>query len=175
MKLTTVIMIVPPYEIQAIAAPILYHYAHDTLIRVPAHLTVLYPFVEYDRLSKACTVVREITAQIRPFDITMNGYDQFLGTIFMSPVDPEPIQNIFRRIYARFPECPPYGGKFGDELHPHLTVAEFQTEDDQGSALKDLPAYRPTTFHVDRLHVMVGAEREAIPWLTHDIIPLGTR
>jgi len=167
-------MIVPPHELQAIASPILYRYAHDTLIRVPVHLTVLFPFVAYQRLPEACGILREITASIAPFDVTMSGYDQFPGTIFMAPIDPKPIHNIFKRIYTRFPECPPYSGKFGDDLHPHMTVAEFESEDDLGSALKSLPDYRPTTFHVDRLHVMYGIEREPIPWLTHDIIPLGS-
>ncbi|SRR5258707_1036224 len=173
MKLTTVIMIVAPHEIQAIAAPILYRYSLDTLIRVPAHLTVLYPFVDFEHLAKACKTVREVAAEIRPFDITMSGYDQFPGVIFMAPVDPAPIQNVFRRIYARFPQCPPYDGQFGDDLHPHMTVGEFRTEVDQAQAFKSLPEYPPTTFHVDRLYVMYGIDGKAIPWLTYDIIPLG--
>src|SRR5689334_986824 len=115
MKLTTTIMIVTPPEIQAIAAPIRYQYSLTSLIRVPAHLSVLYPFVEFERLSEACAVLREIASPLPPFDITMSGYDQFPGVIFMNPVDPAPIQDIFRRIYARFPECPPYDGQFGHD------------------------------------------------------------
>jgi len=172
MKLTTVLMIVAPHEIQTIAAPIMRRYALDTLIRVPAHLTVLYPFVACERLPEACQILREVCAAIPPFDVTMSGYDQFPTAIYMKPVDPAPIQDVFRRVYARFPECPPYGGQWGDELQPHMTVAEFQSDYDMGAALKSLPVYRPTRFHVDRLHVMAGIDHEPIPWLTHDIIPL---
>ena len=39
--LTTVVMLIPPHEVQALAVPILRKYAPDTLTRVPAHLTVL--------------------------------------------------------------------------------------------------------------------------------------
>ena len=170
-KLTTVIMIVAPHEVQAIAVPILRKYAPDTLSRVPAHLTILYPFVGYERLNGACTKLRAICADIAPFEITMSGYDSFPLTAYMNPRDPAPILAVFKKIFAEFPECPPYGGSFGDELHPHMTVGEFRSEAEQRAAV--LPTYAPLTFRADKLHVMYGIDREPLPWLTHAVIPLG--
>ncbi len=171
--MTTTIMIVAPHSVQAIAAPIMRRCAHDTLIRVPAHLTVLFPFVPYERLDEASERVREICASIAPFDITMSGYDSFPGVAFMTPVDPEPIKAVFRRIYAAFPECPPYDGAHGNDLHPHMTVGEFASEAEQQAAA--LPDYEPITFSAERLHIEYGLHKVALPWITHSVIPLGGR
>jgi 2'-5' RNA ligase len=172
MKFTTVIMIPAPHEVQAVAVPIMRKYAADTLTRVPAHLTVLYPFVDYERLAEAVPIVREIVSHIAPFEVTLRGFDEFPGVIFMNPVDPGPIQNIFHQIYARFPECPPYRGQFGNEIHPHMTVGEFTSEGEQADAMRSLPNYRPITYRVDRLHIEYGIDRVALPWLTYDVIHL---
>ncbi len=173
MELTTVIMIVAPHEVQAIAVPLLRRYAPDTLTRVPAHLTVLYPFVAYERLDEACDQLASIGASIAPFEVTLAGYAEFPGVIYMIPRNPQPIKRLFRTIYQHFPDCPPYRGAFGDDLTPHLTVAEFETPDEQRAARAALPRYAPVTFQVKRLHILYGIDAIALPWLTHTVIPLG--
>jgi 2'-5' RNA ligase len=163
--LETTIMIVAPHPVQDIAVPILHRYAPDTLIRVPAHLTVLYPFAPVKQLDEASAIVRDIAATIAPFDITMQGYGRFPRVTFMQPEDPEPIKAVFRRMYAAFPQCPPYGGAYGNELHPHMTVGEFATQAEQAAAI--LPEYQPVTFRAERLHILYGPPRAALPWITH--------
>jgi 2'-5' RNA ligase len=171
MELQTTIMIVAPHEVQAIAVPILRRYAPETLIRVPAHLTVMYPFVPISQLDEASTKVHEICAGVSPFEITMRGYDSFPNVAFMNPTNPEPIQELFRRIFAAFPECPPYGGAFGNDLHPHMTVGEFANAEEQQAAV--LPVYESVTFQVKQVHVLYGPINLALPWITHSVIPLG--
>jgi 2'-5' RNA ligase len=170
MELKTVVMIVAPHEVQEIAVPILRVYAPETLIRVPAHLTVLYPFVSVDLLENASSVLYDLCADIPPFNVTLSGYGSFPGVTFMQPVDPTPIQAVFNHLFAAFPDCPPYGGRFGNELHPHLTVAEFPNEALQKEA--EFPDYNPITFTATRLHLMYGYSGRALPWITHAVIPL---
>lgn len=172
MELTTGIIIVAPHEIQAIAVPLLQRYAPDTSVRVPAHITLLFPFVPVERLAEAAVKLREICAQIQPFKITLQGYDSFPGVAFMNPVNPSPIQAVFRKIYAAFPECPPYGGQFGHDLHPHMTVGEFASEAEQKAAV--LPDYAPVTFRAERLHLVYGPIDAALPWIIYDVIPLSS-
>ncbi len=171
MKLATSIMIVPPHEVQAIATPILQQYGGDNLIRVPAHITVLFPFVAYGQLDAACAKLVTICRGINPFDITMKGYGRFPGVAFMKPEDPRPIQAVYQHIHAAFPNCKLYGGEFGDELYPHMTVGEFETEVEQESAI--LPDYKPITFLCERLHVMYGVHQRPLPWITQAVIRLG--
>lgn len=170
MKLETAIIIVAPHDVQTVAVPLLRQYAPETLIRVPPHITVLYPFVPVNRLDEACAKLNEICASVPAFDITMTGYDSFPKVAFMNPANPAPIQAVFRKIFAAFPECPPYGGAFGNDLHPHMTVGEFATIEAQQAAV--LPDYAPTTFRAKRLHVMYGPIDRALSWITHAVIPL---
>ncbi len=104
--------------------------------------------------------------------MTLDGYGTFPTTLYLKPADPAPIQALYRAIHAQFPDYPPYRGAFGSEtITPHLTIGEFKTEAERESV--SLPPYQPISFPVKRLHVIAGVEREAIPWITHDVIPLG--
>ena len=169
MNLTTAVVIFAPHEVQAIATPIMRQYALDSLIRVPAHVTLMFPFVPYEQLDEAAEKIESICTEIKPFEITLSGYDQFPGVIFMRPVNPKPIQAVFRQIYDAFPLYPPYGGAFGNELHPHVTVGEFKNEEDQRAVW--LPDYAPLIFRAERVHLIYGVHHEPLPWLTHSVIP----
>ncbi len=168
MNLSTAIVIFAPHEVQAIATPIMRQYATETLIRVPAHVTLMFPFVPFEQLDEAARTVKSICSNIAPFDITLSGYGQFPGVIFMQPANPEPIKAVFRQIYDAFPLFPPYGDAFGYDLHPHLTVAEFNNDEEQRAVW--LPDYAPLTFLAERVHLIYGIHREPLPWLTHSVI-----
>ncbi len=170
MELTTTIMIGAPHEIQAIAAPTLRQYAFETLIRVPAHITVLYPFVPFEQLDSACVTLRDLCAEIAPFDITMKGYNSFPDIVYMEPQDDTLIRALCQKVFSAFPDCPPYRGIHGNEPTPHMTVGEFASAEEQAAAL--LPDYEPVTFRAAQLHVMYGVDNSAMTWLTHAVIAL---
>ena len=170
MTLETAIIIVGAHNVQAVAVPLTQRYSPNWMIVVPAHITLLYPFVPIDDLDSACQTLRAIGTEIAPFEITMRGYGQFSRVTFMTPVDPAPIRAVFHRIFAAFPDYPPYRGEFGNDLHPHMTVAMFEDEGTQQQA--DLPDYGSIPFTVDRLHVFYGPVTLDRPWLTYDVIPL---
>jgi 2'-5' RNA ligase len=170
--LSSTLMIVAPHEVQAIAVPILRQYAPETLIRVPAHITILYPFVPVEQLDEASEILRQVCANIVPFDITLSGFASFPGVVFMKITDPQAIRNLFHHIFAAFPNYPPYGGRFGNELNPHMTVAEFTNEARQQAS--KMPAYDPISFQATRIHVMYGQPGIALPWITHSVIRLGS-
>jgi len=168
--LTTGIVIFAPREVQTVAVPIMRQYAPESVIRVPAHITLMFPFVAQERLDSAEQIVKSICADIEPFDITLAGYGQFPGIIFMQPTNPAPIKAVFRKIYAAFPECPPYGGAFGDDIHPHVTLGQFKNEDEQRAV--SLPDFTPITFRAERLHLVYDVYDDPLLWLTHSVIPL---
>jgi 2'-5' RNA ligase len=174
MKLQTSVMIIMPPEVQRVAMPIIYRYAsHRLLKRFPPHLTVHFPFVEYERLDEAIPLLRVVCAQIEPFSFTLCGYGTFPGVTYMATLEVEMLQDVFRKLFRAFPETPPYGGQFGDNPHPHVSVGFFDNETDQQAAV--LPEYAPIIVRVTRFHVMWGtfdAEYTG-PWVTEAIIPLG--
>ncbi|MBZ0302015.1 MAG: 2'-5' RNA ligase family protein [Anaerolineae bacterium] len=170
-ELTTSIVIVAPHPVQAIAMPIMRQYAPESLIRFRPHITLLFPFVPFQRIQAACDRLYPLCAGIAPFEITLEGYDEFPGVIYMKPADPEPIRAVFRTIHQAFPDYPPYEGKFGDDsIEPHMTVATFDSIHEQ--PVVPLPNYPPITFRVDRLHLWYGVRDADLPWLTYDVIPL---
>ena len=171
MNLSTGIVIFAPYDVQVTAVPIMRQYAPETLLRVPPHITLMFPFVPYEKLDEAAQTLATICTRIKPFEITLSGYDQFPGVIFMKPANPEPIKAVFRQIYDAFPLYPPYGGAFGNDLHPHVTVGEFKNEDEQRTVW--LPDYAPIRFRAERIHLIYGLHREPLPWLTHSVIAFG--
>lgn len=172
MRVSTGVVIFAPYAVHKVAVPILRQYALDSLIRVPPHLTLMFPFVPFEQLDESAKTIRDICAGIEPFEITLSGYGQFPGVIFMQPANPEPIKTVFRAIFEAYPLYPPYDGAFGNDLHPHLTVGEFKNKEDQQAA--QLPDYVPVTFRAENVHLIYGIQTEALPWLTHSVVPFGT-
>jgi 2'-5' RNA ligase len=170
MNLETGICIVGAHNVQAVAVPLMLRYSPHLLTIFPAEITLFYPFVPVEELEVACQTLRTIGSEIAPFEITMRGYGQFPKTTFMAPADPAPILAVFHRIFAAFPDDPPYRGTFGNELHSHMTVAQFDDEDAQQRA--EFPDYGSISFTVDRLHVVHGPDTMDRPWLTYDVIPL---
>jgi 2'-5' RNA ligase len=170
MNLETGIIIVGAHNVQAVAVPLMQRYSPHLLTIFPAEITLLYPFVPMDELESACQTLRVIGTEIAPFEIIMRGYGRFPGTTFMAPADPVPILAVFHRIFAAFPDYPPYRAAFGNDLHPHMTVAQFDDEDAQQQA--EFPDYGSISFTVDRLHVVHGFGTLDRPWLTYDVVPL---
>ncbi len=172
MEYTSAVVIIAPHRVQALAVPLMRQHCFNSLMRVPAHITILFPFVPVDDLDDACWKLRDICAALAPFDVTLDGYGYFPTTVYLKPRDPEPIKATFRAVHAAFPDCPPYRGEFSsDDITPHMTVGVFKSEAEREQAV--FPAYEPITFQVRRLHLIVGVEHEPLPWITYDVLPLG--
>lgn len=174
MEYSTAVVIVAPPAVQAFATPLRVKYGFDGMMRVPAHITVLFPFVPLDQLDSADNVLRKLMADVPPFEVTLDGYGHFPTASYLKPADPEPIKALFQRIHLSFPQYAPYRGAYGaDDITPHMTVGEFGSEIERAAA--DFPPYKPVSFRVSNLHLIVGVEQEPVPWITHDVIPLGGR
>jgi 2'-5' RNA ligase len=172
MEYSTAVVIMAPPPIQAFATPLRLTHSFQGMMRVPAHITVLFPFVPLDQLDAACKILRKLMSDVAPFDVTLDGYGHFPTATYLKPADPAPIKALYYRIHTAFPNYPPYRGAFGvDDITPHMTVGEFQSEIERASA--DFPPYKPISFRVSNLHLVVGIEHEPVPWITNDMIPLG--
>jgi len=141
-------------------------------VGVPAHVTVLFPFLPADQLRPA--VRRElaaIAAAMAPFDVRFVRVGRFPGIVYVAPEPAAPFIQLTNAFVARYPELPPYGGAF-DEIIPHLTVAESEAAplDDVTTAAARILPFR---HHVSALDVLVegGNGRWRIRWR----LPLGIR
>jgi 2'-5' RNA ligase superfamily len=118
---------------------------------VPAHVTILSPFLDSDRLDAA---VRDrlaaICAHERAFEVELiavrrwEASDIGPGVVWLQPSPAEPFVRLTRAVWAAFPECPPYGRE-DHELEAHLTIAiddptHFNAVESEAAAL--LPVRR---------------------------------
>jgi 2'-5' RNA ligase len=93
-------------------------------IGVPAHITILVPFIPPDQIGEPelCDLA-ELFARVTPFSFTLQKVRRFPETTYLAPEPCAPLIELTERVMARFPEYPPYGGRFS-EVIPHLTVAD---------------------------------------------------
>lgn len=171
MNLETSLLILPPPEVQAFAAPLREKYSPVSFVQGPAHLTLFYPFVEPNNVETALRSLYEICKVVDPFEVTLDRYDRFATTHLLVPSNPEPIKSLHEYLFDEFPQYPPYDGIYGTKLVPHLTLATFQTQDEADKL--QLPPPPEFSFMIRNLYLYLGPSNERIPWIPVAIISLG--
>jgi hypothetical protein len=90
---------------------------------VPAHVTILYPFmapglIDADVLGE----LRRIAGSVACFDYRMARTERFPVALYLAPDPDAPFSALTAGIFREFPDYPPFEGKF-DSIVPHVTVA----------------------------------------------------
>ena len=172
MQLETALLIVPPKPIQVFSFPIRERYDVESFgSNVPAHITLLYPFVPPEDVEPAVEELERLCTGVPPFEVTLDHYGTFEGTIFLEPSDPGPIVQLHSRLSKAFPEYPVYGGEHGTELIPHLTLARFDDPAEAGNI--ELPPVPSFSFTVDKIHLYLGSIEDDTPFIPRAVISLG--
>ena len=107
----------------------------DAADGVPAHVTLLYPFVGPDTLDRGVRArVASVAARHRPFEFDLSGPFRWPDTIYAGVEPAGTFLAIHRELAAAFPDFPIYGRPPGFELVPHVTVADGPFVDDPSVA-----------------------------------------
>lgn len=90
---------------------------------VPAHVTLLYPFRNPDRIDdRARAALAAAVAGVPAFALTLTRTAWFGDNVlWLLPEPDQPFRDLTAALHQRFPDCPPYGGEH-PELVPHLTI-----------------------------------------------------
>ncbi len=141
---------------------------------VPAHVTVLYPFVEPMALDGfVLATLRAAAASVDAFTCRFRRTRWFdEDVLWLDPEPAEPFRELTAAVSEAFPQHPPYGGAHADVV-PHLTVAERR--------LADLDAVRaadhairpglPLVTTIERVLVIAGTQAPR-SWRTLAELPL---
>lgn len=87
-----------------------------------AHITALGPF-DPDPSEGALGTIADIAAATAAIGTRLERLAQFPnGIIHLVPEPAAELRDLTRRLVEAFPAHPPYGGEFGDDVQPHLTV-----------------------------------------------------
>lgn len=90
---------------------------------VPAHVTILYPFMEPPLVdADVIATLRGIAASVNCFNYRMATTRRFPVALYLQPEPEAPFQALTDRVFSAFPDYPPFAGKF-DTVVPHITVA----------------------------------------------------
>lgn len=93
---------------------------------VPAHITVLYPFLPWQRVDDAVRAeLNALFATHQAFDLQLAQLRRFPGVLYLAPEPDALLRALTAAVAGRWPEAPPYGGQFADVV-PHLTIAHSQ-------------------------------------------------
>jgi len=117
-------LILPVPAAEKLVDPWRRQYDPSASLGVRAHITLLYPFVPPDRINE--TIIdglRTFFASAVAFRFTLSRLAAFPGALYLDLDPPEPVTAIIEQLTARYPETPPYGGRF-ERVVPHLTVAQ---------------------------------------------------
>jgi 2'-5' RNA ligase len=95
----------------------------NALLGIPAHLTVLYPFMPPETIdATALTRLEELFADVRRFPFQLDHTDWFGDEVlWLGPRDPGPFRALTQRVFQAFPAFLPFEGRF-DDVVPHLTI-----------------------------------------------------
>lgn len=101
---------------------------HVLITHVPAHVTVLFPFL--DSAAADAEALREVFAPFAPFAFVLDRVERFeAGTVWLHPEPSAPFEALTAAVWKRWPDHPPYGG-IHDTVIPHLTVSEHPVDVD---------------------------------------------
>lgn len=139
---------------------------------VPAHVTVLYPFMPPAQIdAEVIGRLRDIARAVPRFDYRLARTQRFPVALYLAP-DPDVSYTALTDAVVRaFPEYPPFEGKFA-EVVPHVTVAhgdepllcEIEIELRIALPAAGIPA---------RCHEVVLIENSTGRWEPMHVFPLG--
>ena len=150
-------------------------YDPQAALGVPAHVTILYPFKPPRELTaEVIRTLEELFSKFPGFGISFSESRRFPGVLYLAPVADETIRRLTKIVARRFPETPPYGGRFTD-IVPHLTVAQVSDPQRLDKIAADFEraarGHLPIQSRVKEIALM---DNESGRWKVHIRFALGT-
>jgi 2'-5' RNA ligase len=139
---------------------------------VPAHITLIVPWVEPARLNidgEVVPALAESLADVKSFDFALTAVRWFADQVlWLSPEPARPFRDLTGMLAERF-ATPPWAGKFPDFV-PHLTIGHAGFGGPLEPTAEALAAQLPLVCRAEEVWAMVGDGRR---WHVHAKVPLG--
>lgn len=168
-------LIIPVPEAESLVGHYRQRFDPSAAAGVPAHITLLYPFVDPRNIDVVVTdTLNACFAARKPFDFELRRIRRFpQDTLYLEPDPDEPFRQLTKAIWHRFPETPPYGGRWPD-IVPHLSIGQFQDEAMLAEAMQDVSrSWRgalPVRAHAFEVALIENANGR---WVTRQVFQLG--
>ncbi len=101
---------------------------YDSLAQdnIPAHITINIPFSPATAAGPQLeAILLDLFASVKRFQFELTEIRRFPTALYLAVEPEERFRALISAVAARFPESPPYEGRFADVI-PHLTVAYLE-------------------------------------------------
>jgi 2'-5' RNA ligase len=123
LRLPETALIVEVPEAEPLIGELRMRYDESAWLGVPAHVTVLYPFMAPELVSASVLAQLERLFSARQsFRFRLASIGRFVSTCYLEPSPAEPFVRLTEAVADAYPAFPPFGGEFPSTV-PHLTVA----------------------------------------------------
>jgi 2'-5' RNA ligase len=157
-------------EAESVVAEWRLRYTLDAPAGIPAHVTILFPFVEPARLGDVEERLGEIISGTPAFQLVFARTARWPEILYLEPEPAEPFVALTREIEREWPDQPPYGGAH-ETIVPHLTVAESPDRAVLDRAAASVEPQLPVATHVHEASLFV--EDHEGHWHEHSRLPFG--
>ncbi|MEV5889196.1 2'-5' RNA ligase family protein [Nonomuraea fuscirosea] len=132
---------------------------------IPAHVTVLVPFLHVSRIDDSVRAeLRAVFQQHPAVDVGFRRVGRFPEVVYLVPEPAEVFVRLTEAVVARWPETPPYGGAH-DTIIPHLTLGRAGVVEESA-----LDGELPLTSRARAVTLLVCADGER--WTESETFPL---
>ena len=139
---------------------------------VPAHVTILYPFMAPAQIdAPVLEKLRAIARAVPGFEYRMTRTQRFPVALYLDPEPAAPYAALTERVFRAFPDYPPFEGKF-ETVVPHVTVAHGD-EPLLCEIEVELRIALPGAGIAARCHELVLIENSGGRWEQMHVFPLG--
>lgn len=121
---------------------------------LPAHIGILFPFVDDEEIDEqVLSAVSDIVGARPAIDLRLVDVRRFPdGNVYLHPEPDAPLRELTEAIWHRWPEHPPYEGRF-EQIIPHLTVAIEPPESRVAEIEEALRRHLPVDARVDSVEL----------------------
>lgn len=122
-------LVIPVPAADAVLAPVAQRYPDAVRPGVPAHISLLYPFLPQSELDETVTAaLHTICAEQTPMVVRFARCCRSGGFVSLRPEPPAELETLTSAVRQRWPEVVPYEGRYG-EVEPHVTAALGTSEE----------------------------------------------
>ena len=174
--MTVSVLLVEIPEAERLVAPHRRRLDANASLGIPAHVTVLYPFLPPAEIgADTLAELSRLFAAVPRFSFTLDRVRWFSqSVVWLGPSDESPFRALTTLASTAYPSCPPYGGAHPDPV-PHLTIGHGDGLAELRAAAEAVRPLLPIATEATRVTLMAGPDpaRQPGPWQTVDSFPLG--
>ena len=116
-------LIVEVPEAESVVGELRMRHDESARLGVPAHITVLFPFMEPAAVSDSVlAALGRLFFSIKPFRFRLASVGRFPATSYLEPRPAQPFISLTEAVVQAYPMFAPFAGEF-PTIIPHLTVA----------------------------------------------------